>query len=67
MLIYLLRLCIQRPPVFSPVGQNVPHGAARLVEAQVESIGVDLRTVCDLKHRLEANTFLPCMKQHKHY
>lgn len=48
--IHVRQLAVQMPLVFSPVGEDVSHGAAHLVEAQVEAIGVDLRTVCDFKH-----------------
>lgn len=61
----VLELCVQRPLILGPVGEDVSHGAAVPVEAQVEAVGVDLRTICDLKHRLEANPFLPCIKKHK--
>lgn len=50
MLIYVLQLCVQRPLIFSPVGEDVSHGAAGLVEEQMEAIGVNLGTVCDFKH-----------------
>lgn len=62
-LIYVLELGVQGPLIFHPVGEDVSHGAAVLVKAKVEAIGVDLRTVCDLEHRLEANSFLSYKKQ----
>lgn len=60
MLIYVLQLCVHRPLVFGPVGEDVSHGPTGLVEAQVEAIGVNLGAVCDFEHGLEANSFLPC-------
>lgn len=59
MLIDVFQRHIQRPLIFSPVGEDVSHRATGLVEAKVEAVGVNLRTVCDLKHRLEANSLLP--------
>lgn len=49
-LIYVRQLCVQRLLVFTPVGEDVSHGAAGLVKAQVEAIGVNLGTVRDFKH-----------------
>lgn len=51
---------VQGPLVLQPVGEDVAHGAAGLVEAQVEAVGVDLGAVCHLKHRLETDPFLTC-------
>lgn len=48
-LIYFLQLGVQRPLVVGPVGEDVSHGAAGLVETQVEAAGVNLRTICDFK------------------
>ncbi len=61
MLINVLQLGVHRLLIFSPVGEDVSHGATGLVEAYVEAIGVNLRTVCDFKHRLEADALLPCV------
>lgn len=48
-LIYFLQLGVQWPLVIGPVGKDVAHGAAGLVETQVETIGVNLRAICDFK------------------
>ena len=64
-LIHVLELRVQRPLIFHPVGEDVSHGATVLVEAQVEAVGVDLGTVRDLEHRLEADPFLSCVKQER--
>lgn len=47
------------------MGEDVSHGPTGLVEEQVEAIGVNLRTVGDFKHRLEANSFLSCDEQRR--
>ena len=51
---------VQGSLLLHPVGEDVPHGAALLVEAQVEPVGVDLGAVRHLEHRLEADALLPC-------
>lgn len=66
MLIEELQLGVQRPLVLGPVGEDVSHRAAAFVKANVEAVGVDLRTVCDLKHRLKANALLSCIKEADH-
>lgn len=66
MLIYVQKLCVQKPLIFSPVGEDVSHGATGLVKAQVETIGVNLRTVCDFKHGLEADSLLSCDEWSNH-
>lgn len=43
-------LRVQRPLHLGPVGEDVSHGAAMLVEVQMEAVGMNLRTVCDLEH-----------------
>lgn len=50
MLFHAIQMCIQKPLIFSPVGEDISHGATGLIEAQVEAIGVNLRRVCDLEH-----------------
>lgn len=49
-LIYFLQLCVQRSLIFSPVREDVSHGATGLVETQVEAIGVNLWTIGDFEH-----------------
>lgn len=62
-LIQFLQLGVQRPLVVGPVGEDVAHGAAGFVETQVETTGVNLRTICDFKDWFETDAFLSCKQR----
>lgn len=52
------QVCVERSLVVDPVWQDVSHGATGLVEAQMESVRVDLRTVSHLEHGFKAYSLL---------
>ena len=53
-------VCSHGSLLLHPAGEDVAHGAAVLVKADVEVVGVDLGAVRHFEHRLEPDALLPC-------
>ena len=51
---------VSAPVLPDPVREDVSHRTTLHIEADVEAIRVNLRTVGDSEHRLEPDALLPC-------